>query len=83
MTAKVDGEPESPVVQPTNLNSAAITISNERFDGCTIIEVAEDRIMTSLSTYPDLLIIQDFSKVTRIVDPASTNKHKDCMLPLP
>ena len=73
MTAKVDGEPESQVVQPTNLNSAAITISKERFLWSTIIEVAEDRIMASLSSSADLLIIQDYSKVTRIVDPASDN----------
>ena len=48
-----------------------------------IIEVAVDRIMTSLNHSPDLLIIQDFSNVTRIVDPATTNDVKECMLQLP
>ena len=81
MTTKLNGEPEFPVVQPSNLNSAAIIISKERPG--TIIEVAVDRIMASLWNSPDLLIIQDFSKVTRIVDPATNNMYKDCMLPLP
>ena len=83
MTAKVDGEPECPVVQPTNLNSAAITISKEWLHDSTIIEVAEDRIMTSLDNSPDLLIIQNFNNVTRIVDPASNNVGKHSMLALP
>ena len=39
--------------------------------------------MASLEDSPDILIIQDFSKVIRIVDPASTNWIKECMLPLP